>query len=131
MLGHSVANDTETRFKDEVNVNGTEPVDEKLQSSFADVTLVCDDRDEEELHQVRNHEPCGSCGRKSHSSHRTSRRKWCPAWNKFCKLCSRRGHFQKVCKAAIEQVEELKEEENDNNLSFGEIAGLGYCLSKI
>ena len=50
MLGHSVANDTETRFKDEVNVNGTEPVDKKLQSSFADVTLVRDDRDQEDQH---------------------------------------------------------------------------------
>ena len=51
------------------------------QTNFADVTLVRDDRD-----PVKNHEACTSCGRKTHSSHRTSRRKFCSAWNKFCRL---------------------------------------------
>ena len=59
-------NDTETRSNDEVGDNELAPVVEKLQSDFADVTLVRDDRD-----PVENHKPCTSCGRKTHSSHRS------------------------------------------------------------
>ena len=55
----------ETSSNDEVDDNYAAPV-EKLQSDFADVTLVRNDRD-----PVENHKPCTSCGRKTHSSHRS------------------------------------------------------------
>ena len=97
-------------------------------SNFADVTLVRDDRD-----AVENHEACTSCGRKTHSSHRPSRRKFCSAWNKFCRLCNKRGHFQRVCKVTIEEdIDEFEEiKKDDDELSFGEIAALRYCISQI
>ena len=57
--------DKETCSNNEVDDNDAAPV-EKLQSDFADVTLVRNDRD-----PVENHKPCTSCGRKTHSSHRS------------------------------------------------------------
>ena len=92
---------------------------EVSRTNFADVTLVIDDRN-----PVETHKACDSCGRNGHSSHRTSRRKFCSAWNKFCWSCNGRGHFQRVCKATIEEdfdeFEDIKED--DDELSFGEIA---------
>ena len=80
------------------------------------------------------YDPSGCCGRTSHSSHRSSRRRLCPAWNKSCFLCTKRGHFQKVCKTAfkehVDKFEAVKEE-NYNKPSFGEIAGLAYGMSQI
>ena len=57
--------DKESISNDEIDDNDAAPV-EKLRSDFGDVTLVRDDRV-----QVENHEPCTSCGRKTHSSHRS------------------------------------------------------------
>ena len=162
-------NDTETSLEDEVDVNGTDQVDKELQSNFAnvtsvrddrspenqsferrihqpdpvdvvqtdlaEVTLARDDREEVELHLVGNHEPCGSCGRKSHSSHRSSRRRLCSAWNKSCYSCNKRGHFQKFCKTTFEEhvdeFEAFEEKDNHEQMNFGEIAGLVYSMSEI
>ena len=102
------------------------PVDDS-QANFPDVTLASDDHDE------INH-PCGCCGGNNHSSNRASRRKFCPAWNKLCGLCNRRGHLQNMCKTTFEEhldeFEGVKEEDN-TDLTFGEIAGLVYGMSQI
>ena len=89
---------------------------------------ICFNTDREEgKHPVGNHHPCGGCGESSHSSDRASRRKFCPGWNKYCQLCSKRGHLQNVCRTTMEEhfdeFEAIKEEDN-NDLTFGEIAGL-------
>ena len=104
----SVRDDREVR-----RIHFSNPVD-NVQGNFADVTLVPDDRDEVK-DPVGSHHPCGGCGGTSHSSHRSSRRKSCPGWNQFCKLCNKRGHLQKVCKTSMDEhsdeFEVIKEEE--------------------
>ena len=94
--------DTETRLEDEIDIN--DPVDEELQSNFADVTLVRDDRDEEDLHPVGNHHPCGSCGRKSHPSHRSSRRRLCPAWNQLAIPATKEATFRRFAKQLLKNM---------------------------
>ena len=108
------------------------PVDAS-QTNFADVTLASDDHDEIN-HPFEIHHPCGCCGGNNHSSNRASRRKFCPAWNKFCGLCNRRGHLQNMCKTTFEEhLDEFEgvKEEDKTDLTFGEIAGLVYGMSQI
>ena len=108
------------------------PVDAS-QANFADVTLASDDR-EEVKHPFEDHHSCNCCGGNSHSSHRASRRKFCPAWNNLCELCNKRGHLQNICKTTIEEhLDEFEEIKDDDNidLTFGEIAGLVYGMSQI
>ena len=49
--------------------------------------------------------------------------------------CNKRGHFQKVCKTTFEEhvdeFEASKEKDNNEQMSFGEIAGLVYGMSQI
>ena len=123
----SVRDDREVR-----RIHFSNPVD-NAQGNFADVTLVPDDRDEVK-DPVGSHHPCGGCGGTSHSSHRSSRRKSCPGWNQFCKLCNKRGHLQKVCKTSMDEHSdefEVIKEEDKVDLTFGEIAGLVYGMSQI
>ena len=50
-----------------------------------------------ESYQVhRQH--CSNCGKVGHTSQREDREKNCPAWDKICKSCNRKGHFQNVCR---------------------------------
>ena len=119
--------------KSETRNQDPNPVDTS-QFNFSDVTLARNDSGQEEEHPVENHHPCGSCGRSSHSSHRSSRRKFCSAWNKLCYSCNKRGHLQNVCKTTFaEHVDEFEavKEECIKDLSFGEIAGLAYGMSQI
>ena len=121
----SVRDDREVK-----RIHYSNPVDD-VQGNFADVTLVPDDRDEVE-DPVGNHHPCGGCGGTNHSSHRSSRRRFCPGWNTFCKLCNKRGHLQKVCKTSMDEQSdefEVVKEEDKVDLTFGEIAGLVYGMS--
>ena len=88
----SVRDDRDVRYQgSRRRIHYSNPVD-NFQENVADVTLVPDDR-EEVKHPVGNHHPCGGCGESSHSSDRASRRKFCPGWNKYCQLCSKRGHL--------------------------------------
>ena len=41
---------------------------------------------------------CSNCGRIGHTSQREDREKNCPAWDKICSACSRKGHFRGVCR---------------------------------
>ena len=41
---------------------------------------------------------CSNCGKSGHSSQREEREKHCPAWDRICKSCNRKGHFQSVCR---------------------------------
>ena len=41
---------------------------------------------------------CGHCGRVSHTSQREDRERNCPAWDKACLSCERKGQFKCVCK---------------------------------
>ena len=129
----SVRDDRDVKYQGPKRKNhDSNPVD-AFQDNFADVTLVPDDRDGVE-HPVGNHHPCGGCGGTSHSSHRSSRRKFCPGWNTFCQLCNKRGHLKNVCKTTMEEPSdefEAIEEEDNNDLTFGEIAGLVYGMSQI
>ena len=67
---------------------------------------------------------CRNCGNSDHTSERKVRRRNCPAWNKVCEICNKRGHSKNVCKS-IQNSTEI------SSLSLGEIAALGYCLSRV
>ena len=96
---HSPENQSSER-----GIHNSDPVDEELQSNFADVTSVRDDRDEEDLHPVGNHHPCGSCGRKSHPSHRSSRRRLCPAWNQLAIPATKEATFRRFAKQLLKNM---------------------------
>ena len=104
---------------------------------------------------------CNCCGRQGHSSDRTSREKDCPAFGRKCLKCGKQDHFKNVCKSKAQPkktdiVEVTKDEASDieatgafvidqcefsvdqepstptdNGLSFGEAAGLLYCMGKV
>ena len=104
---------------------------------------------------------CTNCGRFGHSSQREEREKHCPAWDKVCQSCDRKGHFKSVCRmkkkpfvGKQKKVGDATDEENietarvkidkkpdiifDNekaidlmSVNFGEVAALRYCMSKI
>ena len=108
-----------------------------------------------ETHQVhRQH--CSNCGKTGHSSQRDDREKNCPAWDKICQACNRKGHFKNVCRMKKKPfVGKAKKVDDDDNLEaakietpfvlddanenqmmnvdlgFGEIAALRYCMTKV
>ena len=45
--------------------------------------------------------PCTGCGKTSHPG-KTLRRKDCPAFENTCKICSKKGHFDDVCRKRAE-----------------------------
>ena len=93
---------------------------------------------------------CGHCNRTGHTS---QDRTWqnCPAFDKECSNCQKKGHFKVVCKAKdrsrSKSTSEIQVEtssidqifENDdktdylqvNSISFGELAAFRYCLGKV
>ena len=93
--------------------------------------------------------PCGNCGRYGHSTLQGDREKNCPAYNKTCNKCKRRGHFKDMCRSSrrTHSVQEdsadqlntaFVEERNNqpenfqcNSLTFGEIAALRYSVMKV
>ena len=95
--------------------------DEALQRvDIGDVTLVSDDRDKVDKHPVEDFDDdleaeyveelfrpvgkqvtCRYCGSYEHSSKRYIRRRSCPAWNRNCSSCHKRGHSSNVCRDHI------------------------------
>ena len=86
---------------------------------------------------------CKYCGLKGHMQSRESREKYCPAWDKTCLACDKKGHFRAVCKMKKKQVDNKEIIENDDNqlgagqdariygLEIGEIAALRFCMNNI
>ena len=52
-------------------------------------------------HTTIKHIQCRGCGSVRHGSERSSK---CPAWNKTCHKCGKKGHFSKVCKSESPEV---------------------------
>ena len=123
----------------------TEEDEALLQSDIADVTLVRDDRDEVGRHSVEHHDDdleadyveklfrpvdrqatCRNCGSYEHSSKRYIRRRSCPAWNRYCSSCHKRGHSSNVCKNNI-----ISEHRSSHVLSPGELAALYYTMAEV
>ena len=94
---------------------------------------------------------CGNCGRYGHSSQQADREKNCPAFNKTCNKCKKRGHFGDMCRSSkkahsvredsvatdhlntafVEDMSYKPEDFQCNSLSFGEIAALHYSVKKL
>ena len=101
---------------------------------------------------------CGHCNRTGHSSSQADREKFCPAYNKNCSICDKKGHFRVACrskskqprKKAVNQVFKGNDSENldctfanqylqlkndqsaeINSISLGELAALRYSVGKI
>ena len=47
-----------------------------------------------------NKQPCTYCGRHGHSSQRSVRKQFCPAYNHVCSKCGKRHHFENVCRSS-------------------------------
>ena len=62
---------------------------------------------------------CRNCGESDHTSERKARRKRCLAWNTYCGVCNKRGHYRSVCKS-------IHSPSGDIELQFGELAALSY-----
>ena len=127
--------------------NSTTEEEDSFPSEIADVTSVCDDREQDSKHFVEAKEAtndavdeifepvggealtvlvprCRNCGSSEHSSERRVRRRHCKAWNSYCKTCNKRGHFQGVCEATQDHTKEA-------SLSPGELAALSFCLATV
>ena len=82
---------------------------------------------------------CGYCGRSGHTSDISDRERSCPAWNKTCSKCDKRGHFAAVCKSKKKKTGQAGIVEGDvgeqrarlNSITLGEMAGLVYCASRV
>ena len=46
---------------------------------------------------------CGHCNRTCHSSSQADREKFCPAYNKNCSICDKKGHFRVACRSKSKQ----------------------------
>ena len=99
------------------------------------------------VHPVKR---CGHCNRTGHTS---QERTWqnCPAFEKECSNCQKKGHFKVVCKAknrsrskstseiqvetsSVDQIFGIEDKSDYlqvNSISFGELAALRYCLGKV
>ena len=55
-------------------------------------------------------ERCKGCGRRSHPQGKTMERKNCPAWNKNCNRCQKKGHFAVVCQGSASSAQTIEEE---------------------
>ena len=61
--------------------------------------------------------PCDWCGKQGHGNYRDPeiRRKSCPAFNKICKKCSRKGHYESACKAGQHRTSTIYMEHEDHS----------------
>ena len=101
----------------EIDVNETQTEEASIKVDTDDVTSVADDRDYDNHPVDEEHEgdkddkkaieaqivedlfkpvealhpACRNCGSREHSSQRKIRRRFCPAWDKSCELCGKRG----------------------------------------
>ena len=123
----------------------TEDDEASLLSDIADVTSVRDDRDKVGQHPVEHHDDdleadyveelfrpvdrqstCRNCGSYEHSSKRYIRRRSCPAWNRNCSSCHKRGHSSNVCKDHI-----ISEHRSSNVLPPGELAAIFQTMATV
>ena len=59
---------------------------------------------------------CGWCGRTSHGADKTMERVHCPAREKECSFCHKKGHFAEACRGkALAQAAQAGVSENNNN----------------
>ena len=74
-------------------------------------------------HTTIKHIQCRGCGSVRHGSERSSK---CPAWNKPCHKCGKKGHFSKVCKSESPEVANalhiIAHVTQDSSLASNEIA---------
>ena len=73
--------------------------------------------------------PCGHCGGKiNHGNRRSEREKTCPAFNRTCKKCGMKGHFESVCRGGQKRSDAAELEDDsllciiNNNANDNECA---------
>ncbi|XP_063587136.1 uncharacterized protein LOC134764471 [Penaeus indicus] len=59
--------------------------------------------------KVKEEQPCFRCGREGHNPNDKER---CPAADRHCHYCGKRGHFQPMCRLRLVEDDEVVEEEN-------------------
>ena len=57
---------------------------------------------------------CTHCGRSGHQGSSTDREKHCPAYDKTCNNCGKKGHFRKKCLSKKVQQKEKKHEQSSD-----------------
>ena len=74
-------------------------------------------------------ERCKSCGQSGHGNSFEEKKTKCPAFDKPCHKCKKRGHFRAVCRSTVKASANAVESETGDSGDMASLSGLGVFLN--